>query len=86
MGRSLYCYTPRTGRSRPEARATRKAQMGSSEPQPCQGWETTTYTYDALGNLVTVLLPSGTRIDYLMDGQNQQFTRTESEQSPCGGQ
>src|SRR5262249_4549268 len=30
---------------------------------------TTTYTYDALGNLRTVVLPDGTRIDYVVDGQ-----------------
>jgi RHS repeat-associated protein len=32
---------------------------------------TTTYTYDALGNLRTVVLPDATRIDYVVDGQNR---------------
>jgi RHS repeat-associated protein len=32
---------------------------------------TTTYTYDALGSLRTVLLPSGKRIDYVIDAQNR---------------
>jgi RHS repeat-associated protein len=30
--------------------------------------QTTAYTYDGLGNLMTVTLPDGTRIDYLIDG------------------
>jgi RHS repeat-associated protein len=32
---------------------------------------TTTYTYDALGNLRTVVLPDNTRIDYVIDGRNR---------------
>jgi RHS repeat-associated protein len=32
---------------------------------------TTSYVYDALGNLRTVVLPNGTRIDYVIDGQNR---------------
>jgi RHS repeat-associated protein len=32
---------------------------------------TTTYTYDAVGNLRRVLLPTGTVIDYIIDGQNR---------------
>ncbi len=39
------------------------------------GADTTRYTYDALGNLVTVVLPSGPRIDYLMDGRNRRVAR-----------
>jgi RHS repeat-associated protein len=31
----------------------------------------TTYSYDALGNLRTVMLPSGTTFEYLIDGQNR---------------
>jgi RHS repeat-associated protein len=35
------------------------------------GGQTTTYTYDALGNLLSVALPGGTTIAYLVDGQNR---------------
>ncbi|HLZ08522.1 MAG TPA: RHS repeat-associated core domain-containing protein, partial [Chloroflexota bacterium] len=34
---------------------------------------TTKYTYDAFGNLLVVILPNGTRIDYLVDGQNRRI-------------
>ena len=33
--------------------------------------ETTSYEYDALGNLRTVVLPNGTVIEYLVDGENR---------------
>ncbi|MDE2179979.1 MAG: hypothetical protein KGJ40_03915 [candidate division NC10 bacterium] len=33
----------------------------------------TTYTYDELGNLTRVVLPSGTQIEYLIDGQNRRI-------------
>jgi YD repeat-containing protein len=36
---------------------------------------TTQYTYDALGNLNTVLLPDGRRIDYLVDGRNRRVAK-----------
>jgi RHS repeat-associated protein len=39
------------------------------------GADTTWYTYDQLGNLVTVELPSGDRIDYLIDGQNRRVAK-----------
>lgn len=32
---------------------------------------TTIYTYDVLGNLTQVILPDGTQIDYIIDGQNR---------------
>ena len=35
------------------------------------GGQTTTYDYDALGNLRGVTLPGGTQIEYLIDGQNR---------------
>jgi len=35
--------------------------------------DTTWYTYDLLGNLVNVLLPDGTLIEYLIDGQNRRI-------------
>jgi RHS repeat-associated protein len=35
------------------------------------GGQTTTYTYDALGNLLSVALPDGTTIAYLVDGENR---------------
>jgi RHS repeat-associated protein len=33
--------------------------------------KTTTYGYDALGNLRTVMLPDGTKIEYVIDGKNR---------------
>jgi RHS repeat-associated protein len=38
-----------------------------------QGGGTTTYNYDVLGNLRGVTLPSGTQIDYVIDGQNRRI-------------
>jgi len=35
--------------------------------------DTTSYTYDYFGNLVTVQLPNGDRIDYIIDGQNRRI-------------
>jgi len=35
------------------------------------GGQTTSYTYDALGNLLHVTLPSGENIDYIVDGENR---------------
>jgi RHS repeat-associated protein len=37
------------------------------------GAQTTTYQYDALGNLVKGTLPDGTVIDYLIDGENRRI-------------
>jgi RHS repeat-associated protein len=37
------------------------------------GSRTTTYSYDVLGNLISVILPSGTTIDYLVDGRNRRI-------------
>jgi RHS repeat-associated protein len=37
---------------------------------------TTTYTYDTMGNLTQVVLPDGTRIGYLIDGNNRRISRT----------
>ena len=37
------------------------------------GTTTMTYTYDELGNLTRVVLPGGTQIDYLIDGQNRRI-------------
>ena len=37
------------------------------------GTATTSYQYDALGNLLNVTLPSGTAIDYLIDGTNRRI-------------
>ncbi|HLP42180.1 MAG TPA: RHS repeat-associated core domain-containing protein, partial [Fibrobacteria bacterium] len=36
-----------------------------------QGTDTTTFDYDAMGNLVAVELPDGTDIEYVIDGQNR---------------
>ena len=35
--------------------------------------ETTTYTYDVLGNLVSVTLPDGKQIGYVIDGRNRRI-------------
>ena len=35
--------------------------------------ETTTYTYDVLGNLVSVTLPDGRQIEYVIDGMNRRI-------------
>jgi YD repeat-containing protein len=35
--------------------------------------QTTTYTYDALGNLMRVVLPGGPTIDYVVDGLNRRI-------------
>ncbi|RMD84172.1 MAG: RHS repeat protein, partial [Candidatus Dadabacteria bacterium] len=37
--------------------------------------ETTTYEYDVLGNLLAVVLPDGTRIDYVLDGRNRRIAK-----------
>jgi len=37
------------------------------------GSQTTTYHYDALGNLLNVTLPDGTKIEYVVDGQNRRI-------------
>jgi len=37
------------------------------------GGQTTAYQYDALGNLKMVTLPSGTQIEYIIDGQNRRI-------------
>jgi len=36
-----------------------------------EGGATTTYDYDAVGNLRTVTLPSGTTLEYVIDGRNR---------------
>ena len=37
--------------------------------------QTTNYSYDELGNLVSVALPSGTLVEYLIDGRNRRVGR-----------
>lgn len=37
------------------------------------GGQTTTYRYDLLGNLVAVTMPNGSRIEYLVDGNNRRI-------------
>ncbi len=37
------------------------------------GDRSTTYQYDSLGNLITVTIPNGTQIEYLIDGQNRRI-------------
>lgn len=39
------------------------------------GGQTTTYAYDELGNLITVSLPSGVQVTYLVDGQQRRVGR-----------
>ncbi|HOV98335.1 MAG TPA: RHS repeat-associated core domain-containing protein [Bacteroidota bacterium] len=38
-----------------------------------EGSDTTFYTYDYFGNLITVILPNKDRIDYIIDGQNRRI-------------
>ena len=38
-----------------------------------EGSQTTTYTYDALGNLVAATLSDGTLVEYLIDGKNRRI-------------
>jgi YD repeat-containing protein len=45
---------------------------------------TTSYTYDALGNLRTVVLPSGMRIGYVIDGRNRSVGKKVCV-APCTG-
>jgi len=40
------------------------------------GSGTTGYTYDALGNLLHVTLPSGTNVDYVVDGENRRVGKS----------
>jgi RHS repeat-associated protein len=40
------------------------------------GTDTTEYLYDALGNLIEVLLPDGTEIGYLIDAQSRRIGKT----------
>ncbi|MBK8127154.1 MAG: hypothetical protein IPN65_03400 [Elusimicrobia bacterium] len=40
-----------------------------------EGGETTTYDYDAVGNLRGVTLPSGTTLEYVIDGRNRRVGR-----------
>lgn len=47
-----------------------KAAISSAERKQWAG-ATTSYSYDALGNLIQSSLPDGTVIDYLIDGQNR---------------
>ncbi len=37
------------------------------------GGQTTTYNYDVFGNLTAVTLPTGTQIEYVIDGQNRRI-------------
>ncbi len=37
---------------------------------------TTAYNIDEMGNLLSVTLPAGTEIDYLVDGQNRRIAKT----------
>ena len=39
------------------------------------GTDTTKYTYDALGNLTQVVMPSGDVIQYVIDGQNRRIAK-----------
>jgi RHS repeat-associated protein len=40
------------------------------------GAQITTYQYDVLGNLKGVTLPSGTQVDYVVDGENRRIGKT----------
>jgi RHS repeat-associated protein len=43
-----------------------------------EGSDTTRYMYDAFGNLISVLLPDGTLIEYVIDGQNLRVAKEVS--------
>src|SRR5258708_3713108 len=47
---------------------------GSLQTKTCAG-ATTTYDYDAFGNLRHATLPNGTNIDYVIDGQDRRIGR-----------
>jgi RHS repeat-associated protein len=59
----VFATAPAERRPRPLRELTTKAETG----------DTTTYDYDALGNLRHVELPDGTDIDYVIDGQNRRI-------------
>ncbi len=42
--------------------------------------DTTHYDYDAMGNLLSVVLPTGTRIDYITDGAGRRIIRKNNRQ------
>jgi YD repeat-containing protein len=42
------------------------------------GGQTTSYTYDELGNLMNVVLPGGTQIEYIIDGNNRRIGKKTS--------
>jgi YD repeat-containing protein len=39
------------------------------------GVDTTVYDYDELGNLISVTLPDGTFIEYIIDGRNRRVAK-----------
>jgi RHS repeat-associated protein len=39
------------------------------------GGQATAYSYDGLGNLITVMLPNGVQVDYVIDGRNRRVGR-----------
>ena len=48
------------------------------------GGQTTSYQYDVLGNLVSVTLPSGTAISYVVDAQNRRVGKKVNGTSVAG--
>jgi RHS repeat-associated protein len=48
---------------------------GELRTRTIPGVGTTTYNYDAFGNLIRVILPDSTEIDYVIDGQNRRIGR-----------
>ncbi|NMB75804.1 MAG: RHS repeat protein, partial [Myxococcales bacterium] len=40
-----------------------------------QGGQTTSYVYDSFGNLNQVTLPTGTVIEYVVDGKNRRLAK-----------
>ncbi len=42
------------------------------------GLDTTKYTYDNLGNLLLVVLPNGTNIEYVVDANNRRIAKKEN--------
>ena len=62
-GNTTFAYTP-------SGSLKWKAENGAESPPNLLGRDTTFYQYDLMGNLLSVTLPNGDFIEYLIDSQN----------------